>query len=424
MLYHSASNMPSEYRLDYRIFDTIIMKTSRFILSFCILICSICALTFGQPASSAENELFTIKDIQVDVTADNSAIARQLAFEQAQVTAFERLVKRLLSEEESNLLETPDKNVISAIIRDYEITKERLSSIRYIGTYTFRFKSKQVKELLSDAGVVFTDVGSQPVLILPYFQYGYKTILWEPENSWMEGWQRITSYKDALVPIIVPIGDLEDAADMGSTDALTYDIDNLNRIVRRYKAGEAIIMMAIPSWRDYYQSDPDKTPDRLTIMMYRTDRKKPEFAESFSVMREAGQTKEEFIDIAIEEARKALRRDWKSRTMVDPLQNNKLTARIPFKSQKEWIETKDILDDVQGVNSMNILALSPKDAHIELLFNGSEQRLRLALQQARLILTAPKLDFDNLYTKRGSSNDPFSDSTSLLLYEIYLDKYR
>ena len=130
------------------------------------------------------------------------------------------------------------------------------------------------------------------------------------------------------------------------------------------------------------------------------------------------------MDMVVSEARKALRRDWKSRTMVDPQQNNKLTARITFASMDEWLETKNTLDNVHGINGLNLLALSPQDAHIELLFNGSEQRLRLALQQARLTLSAPRLDFDNLYTKRSNDSDPFTESASLLLYEIYLNKYR
>lgn len=396
--------------------------TTFFILTVFSGLLLICAAP--QNAMASDNELFTIQDVKVDVTADNAAIARQLAFQDAQVKAFNRLVKRLLSEEEAELLAAPDKEIIPSLIRDYEITNERLSTVRYIGTYTFRFKPKTVKEFLASAGMIFTDVGSQPVLILPYLQHGYETILWDPQNDWLKAWQRITSYKDALVPVIVPIGDLEDTQDISNDESLTYDYERLSRIVQRYRAGEAIIMIAIPSWRDYYQSDPDKLPDRMTVMIYRTDRKKPEFAQNFSVMREPNQNKEAFMDMVVSEARKALRRDWKSRTMVDPQQNNKLTARITFSSMDEWIETKNTLDNVHGINDLNLLALSPQDAHIELLFNGSEQRLRLALQQARLTLSAPRLDFDNLYTKRSNDSDPFAESASLLLYEIYLNKYR
>jgi len=373
------------------------------------------------PVVAKQIDIFTVKDIKVDITSDNAARARQKAFNEGLVSAFKKLSRRLLSEKEFKGLVVPDRGVISSLLRDYEITNEKVSNVRYVGTFTFRFQSKEVKEFLASEGLVFTDVGSQPILILPFYQYGFETVLWNPVNPWMAAWKRASPYKDILVPVKIPIGDLQDNVDIADNDALTYNSEAMGRIVDRYSTEEAIVMLAVPSWRDVYLDDPDLIPDKVTVMLYRTDAPKPKFAESYVVERSGDETKEELFDRAVKDARKALQRYWKSRTIIDPHLNNKLIVKVGFKTQKQWIETKKAIDNVLGVNAANLLVLSPDKAHIELLFNGSEQRLRLALQQSNLILTTPRIDFDSLYNSVRTGGQ--ADASSLLMYELYLKKY-
>ena len=160
------------------------------------------------PAQAA-NPVFTIEDVKVDVTASNALEAKQRAFEQAQVDAFEIMAGRMLSESEIKAAPQPDLSTISLLIQDFEVTKEQLSAVRYVGTYTFRFKDDAVRRHFSGQGFQYSDVGSKPVLILPFYQRGDEAVLWSHNNVWMKAWNAASNLR-GLVPTVLPLGDLAD----------------------------------------------------------------------------------------------------------------------------------------------------------------------------------------------------------------------
>ncbi len=171
----------------------------------------------------AEDPLFTVDNVKVDVTAESAVAARTQAFEKAQQEAFKVLAERLLPEEEAKTFEPPAVTTISPMVKDFEITGEQLSRVQYIGTYTFRFKDQAIRSFFSNKNVSFSDVRSKPVLILPFYQTGTKVMLWGDTNPWLGAWGR-TNTRQGLVPVQVPIGDISDVGDVGDTQALTNPI--------------------------------------------------------------------------------------------------------------------------------------------------------------------------------------------------------
>ncbi len=378
---------------------------------------------FAQPPGAAA---FTVKDVKVDVTDTSAAAAREKAFGQAQQKAFQILAERLLSKNQFERFTLPEAGLISSLIKDFEITEEHLSSVRYVGTFTFRFKNDAVRNYLGALGLAYSDVASKPVLVLPYYQWGARTILWGDNNPWLAAWNRMQTYQ-GLVPVIVPIGDLQDVADIGDNEALTYSPDNLQTMTKRYSAGETIIMLAIPEWYNGSLSNGSAPPDRLTIMVYRTDRGTPEFANKLTITAKSGENP---FETAVREARENLQQAWKSQTQVNPSQGNSLKVRVKFLSMVEWLETQKALRRVQGVNEVKLLSLTPNEANIQILFQGSEDRLRLALQQADMTLTSPRIDFGRSRYRQdfdngfGVSNGGRGHSASPLVYDLYLNRYK
>lgn len=378
-------------------------------------LCLILATVFPSVARAADDsDLYTVTGVTVDITADSAVVAREQAFDQAQVDAFRQLADRLLSEEQAAVAATPDAAVISTMVKDFEITDERLSNVRYIGTYTFRFKSDAVRNHLGMSGLTYTDVGSKPVLVLPYYQWGARTILWDKANPWFAAWNGLQSYQ-GLVPVVAPIGDLQDVSDMSDSDALTYRPENLDSMVLRYAAGRALVLVAVPEWSGGTQAA-GQQPDRLTVMAYRTENGRPEFSEKIIVERASLGAGEDIFAAAVQQTRKTMQQDWKTRTQTNASEDNALAARVRFETMQEWVETQQALRNVPGVNDVKLLSLTPRQADIQLLFQGGEDRLRLALAQADVTLTTPQVDFS---TASGGS----PQGASPLAYDLYLNKY-
>lgn len=109
------------------------------------------ALVMAAPALAAP-ELYNVSNINVDVTAENALKAREEAFVQAQVKAFEELAGRILPEERFSSYTAPSADIISRLIQDYEVSDEKLAAKRYIGTYVFRFRRSAVDKYLGITG--------------------------------------------------------------------------------------------------------------------------------------------------------------------------------------------------------------------------------------------------------------------------------
>ena len=145
---------------------------------------------------------------------------------------------------------------------------------------------------MAQQGARYTDVSSKPVLVLPFYQWGAQTILWNEQNPFFAAWKRTNTYQ-GLVPVILPIGDLMDVSDIGQSDALSYDPQKLVAMTKRYRAGESVILVAIPRWTEnavMTGETADKMPSYIDIALYRTDRAAPEFSRSLQIRPSNGDT--------------------------------------------------------------------------------------------------------------------------------------
>lgn len=362
------------------------------------------------------NPLFTVKGVEVDVTAQSALQAQNQAFEKAQIDAFSVLAERMLSEREIDEFQVPELDIISTLVKDFEITAEKRSSVRYVATYTFRFEDKAVRQYFSGSGIEFTDVASKALLVLPFYQNNNNLSIWSPYNVWMQAWNRISGV-DGLVPIAVPIGDLDDVRDISDDEALSYDDDKLRNLLKRYGAAEAVLLIAVPDVAlSLVGGDEDAATGSLSVNIYRTDRSGPEYVERVLVSANAGETREAMFDRGVSEVQKFLRKDWKARTVVEVNQYNTLRVRVMYDNFQQWAITQKALDNVYGISKIVLKSLSPKEAQIDLVFQGSERRLRLALGQASFTLSEPQIETFNV-------NSYYQNQAPDVMYELYLNRF-
>lgn len=348
-----------------------------FVLGFLMLLTVPCFSAFAQ------SSLYTVDQVSVDAQAENALKAREKAFEEAQVQAFNTLAQRMLSEGELSSFKAPEVSAISTLVQDFEVRNEKLSATRYSAVYTFRFKENSVKRYFNQRGSSYTDVAHKPVLILPFLETEDGPVLWKPSNVWMQAWNA-TAQAGGLVPIIVPIGDLADVNDIGDDEVLTYSARRLGAMLERYGASEAVVAFARP-----------QPSGGLEVQIYRTDRARPEYVHQVLQPSLDGFDDAALYKAAAGKVREVLRKDWKSKTVVRSVQapeamtSGALQARVQFYSLNEWAGYQRALQRATGIVSINLKALSPREAFVELVYQGGMERLRLALAQADLDLGGP-----------------------------------
>lgn len=372
-------------------------------------LCAVLIVFFAVSAASAQPNPYVIEGVKVDITADNAINARNQAFEKAQQDAVLALAAQFFSPDQLKTFRPPPAASISPMVQDYEVTQEKLSSKRYIGTYTFRFKRSAVGQFFNKAGMelaapagpmpsLAADTGgayapstaqSHHILVLPFYQVGRQTILSSGYNSWMQAWRRT----DASPTIILPLGDLADTADIGDDEALTYDPVRLGRMLARYNAREAVIAIASPDATLAVQTL-DAAPARgsLTIEIYRTDSsQRPEQVGQFVFEAYTNETRARLFERAALEMQKNLNQEWKSAQPVPvaAATRNTIEMRVPFANLQEWAAAQRKLNRIQGVNDVVLKSLSSREARVGIVFDGSADNFKVALQQAGMDLTGP-----------------------------------
>lgn len=395
-----------------------------------IVLCAV-FLLFSATAQ-AETSLFVIDDVKMDITAQSASEAKKQAFEQAQTKAFETLVARMLTDDEIVQLPPAEPREVSLLIKDFEITDEKLSSVRYMATYKFRFKEKEVRQYFTNLGFGFSDLRSEPMLILPLYRKGFDTILWSYDNEWLRAWNRSGDI-NGLVPITVPIGDLDDVQDIGDDDALTYTKEGMSKMLERYGAHEAVIAIAIPNAGfDIYGNHAPNDSGGINIQIFRTDRNTPEFTREIHVNVEPDDTRDQVFDRAVHDVYKALQRDWKVKTRVDTNEDNQITARVPITSLKEWADTQKVLKNVSAINNITVKKLSPQGALIDIKFQGRITRLQSVLREVEATLNitpSPEPEVKSSARTRifGSTEwgqEPTeSEYKPVIIHELYLNRY-
>lgn len=104
------------------------------------------------PGARAETFL-TVDDVPVDVTAKDANAARDQAIATVQSKAFDKLMGQLVPNAADVARLHPGQQQIEGFVQDFMVENERVSTVRYIGTYSVRFRESLVRKYLADSGV-------------------------------------------------------------------------------------------------------------------------------------------------------------------------------------------------------------------------------------------------------------------------------
>ena len=178
-----------------------------------------------QAGGPIETSIFAVQGVDVDVTSTDATVARNQALMDVQVKAFFILVERLGSAElAAKAREKLKPDDIAPYLRSLSIEQETSAPGRYIGKFTVRFLPKKMQGFFEGYGVRVPTRQAEPILILPVWRGADANRMWE-ENLWHKAWIDLNG-EQGIVPLIVPLGDLEDTETLSVEDALHEDPDS------------------------------------------------------------------------------------------------------------------------------------------------------------------------------------------------------
>jgi len=339
----------------------------------------------GQPVAqdltnpeAAPVRLFEVRDVDVDVTAATAAAAREQALVEGAREAFGRLLDRVtLSPDRNKVGEVSDAQ-IETMIKDFSVSNEKYSSVRYIATLNYTFNEEGVRSLLAQRGVPYAVTRAKTIVVLPVFRGDGDLTLWAEPNPWLAAWRVLPGGQ--LVPIMVPLGDVTDVAIIDAEEAAIGDSDRLREIALQYGASDALVPFAVLS--QGLDTDVAELTVALTLYGAEGSRKGP----TRRYRTGEGESVESMLARAADETMAEVQDQWKRENLVVASEAAVDSVTVPIDSLDDWLIVRRRLDQVQTIEKTEVVLLSRNYALVNIHHYGTTEQLGLALEQADLIL--------------------------------------
>ncbi|MFQ6018390.1 MAG: DUF2066 domain-containing protein [Kiloniellaceae bacterium] len=336
-------------------------------------------LLIGPRPLAAASDVFTVRGIEVDVTAETAAAAREAALAQGHVLALQKLLTRILPRDELARVRRLEADEIVQFVQDFEVAEERRSDVRYLASLTFRFKPEPLRQLLRADGLLYAETRSKPVLVLPVFGIAGQAKLWGETNPWWQAWA-MRRPGDWLVPLRMPLGDLGDISTIDAEQTLSGDTERLSKLARRYGAEDVIITQAV------LLGDPEAGQASLQIGTSRLGvQERQTIIENHH--QQAGESLAALFSRAAEAVDREVQESWKQSNLLRAGSERKLSATVPVGRLADWLEVKRRLEAVAPVVRSEVTGLSRSRTEVDITFVGDEQQLVLAMAQSDLTLS-------------------------------------
>ncbi|MEO3429666.1 DUF2066 domain-containing protein [Pelagibius sp. CAU 1746] len=326
------------------------------------------------------SDIFTVRRVPVDETAGTAAEARQVALAVGQRRAFRRLLRRLVPEDQLDLVPEPESSLLQYYVLDFSVANERASAVRYLADLTFRFNGEEVRKLLRNNNVGFAETRSKPVVVLPVFEGGgAAATLWQYPNPWRDVWASRPG-DDGLVPLAVPLGDIGDVAAIDAARALGGDSDALREIAALYGAEDVLVSEAKLS------GDPAAGSAALTVVTTRFRDGDRIGTLRDKLVQVSGEPYDGFLARAANRIDGSVQESWKQQNLLQFGSERSIVVYVPLDGLDDWLNVRRRLHGVAAIQQTGVNSLTRYEAQLEITFFGDEQRLSRALEQRDLFL--------------------------------------
>jgi hypothetical protein len=332
------------------------------------------ATGFAVPAGAAD--IFTVRGIHVDKTAESATAARAAAQAEGQRLALTAMMRKLTLPEDWPSLPDVDEATAQNAVRGFQVANERTSSTRYIAEMIVSFQPEAVRRLLRGKNIAFAETQARPALLLPVLHRDGQVILWEDDNPWRGAWAALEPGNE-MTPLILPIGELMEINAVPAATALASGeeaLAALTGLAANYGANEIVIAEATPS----------ETGLRVTL----TRRGGVGATEPLTGSYERqGREMGEVMKAAAADMLSSLSTQWKRQIIVRDGRISTIVVQADFANLTEWESIRKGLTSTPLVQGMEVAGISSRGAEIRISHKGTTEMLALSLAQQSVDLS-------------------------------------
>jgi hypothetical protein len=342
----------------------------------------LCSVAFA--AGPVETSIFAVQGVEVDVTDVDADSAKNKALVEAQMKAFRTLAERLGNTSIFESVSKYDEKRVLPYLKSLSIEEESISPGRYKGKLTVRFLPNKIRALYGEFGVRVGGEQGPAFLVLAIWKGPGGDVLWE-DNPWRQAWINLRA-EQSLVPIIVPIGDLDDTEMISVTDVLSEDALKIEAIRKRYDVKKVIIAFAEPAENGavHARMSGDSPLGKLSFdKIYDGETGRVEESAALAANRFHAVMLEKFKSGTAKGDAAAV--EQKQRATANARKT--INARVPFTGPSEWNGLRSRILSTPGVTGLDVSSLAGDGAVVSLTFIGTPDDMQSSMQASGLNLS-------------------------------------
>ena len=326
-----------------------------------------------QAAGPVETSVYAVQGVAEDVTDKDVATAKDKALFDAQMKAIVMLAQRLGNETMAAEVAKLEPAVVLPLLKSLSIEQENTGPGHYIGKFTVRFLPAKVEKLFASYGVTIVSEQATPMLVLPIWKTAEGTQLWE-DNLWRAAWLNLHA-EQSLVPLIVPIGDLEDTASITAQDVLNLDPIKLEALRRRYATRTILVAIAEPADGNGIHATMSGESELGKITFDKIYTADPATLETSAALA-ASRFHAVMLDKYKSDEAKA--KAEQAGTGADV--SSSIPVTVPFSGPSEWNGIRSRILSSPGVIGVDVSTLAADGAVIRLMYVGDLQFVQTSMQ--------------------------------------------
>lgn len=319
---------------------------------------------------SQAGSVFEVAKIKVDASAASTTEARAAALQQGQREALSIALRRLVKQEEWDLLPDVTSLAFENLVEGFRVSGEKTGPGRYLATLSVQFKPEPLRAFLRGFGVAITEAQSRPALLLPVLEDLQGLQAWG-EHWWQQGWANY-DIENNPAPLLLPLGDLEDTVLANAEDILIGDPNKLQALNARYGTDTVIVVHALAD-----------VEGQLGVTAYIFGAM---YSDVIVKTYRMGGPHEEMGTMAIADITATLAERWKSIAAVASDERQVLQVRATYSDLAGWTSILELVNEADLVRNVTIVELTGDYAYLDLEYVGSLEQLSGNLDQRGLML--------------------------------------
>lgn len=343
---------------------------------FAVLLLIFWALHPG-PAAAQTADPYTVRNVSVDVSAENVGIARDRALVEGQRQAYDTLMQRLTASTDWPRLPRLSEAELENAVLDVGIDQEKRSTVRYLATLSVRFKPDAIRRLLRGANIAYAEWRGRPVVVLPVFQSDNGPLLSESPNPWRDAWR--SGAAQGMVPLSVPSPEQTEGT-VTAVQAAAASPETLTAVAQRFSTQDVLLAAATP-----VRQDGGKV--KVDVVLAGIGPIAAPLAGTRSYDGDIGETLDMVLRRAVEDIAKSANDTWKNGNMLQFDHQATLPVMVPLSGFDDWLAVRDKLTRSTPVRAYEVAAISKTEAALVLHFVGEQSQLESVFQQNGLVLS-------------------------------------